>query len=349
MFVDGKEIGAQHKPYVIAELSANHGGDIERAKLSIEQAARAGVSAVKLQTYTPDTMTLPSQKPEFMVQDGLWAGRSLYDLYAEAHTPFDWHQDLFDHAKKCGVTLFSTPFDESAVDLLEDLNTPAYKIASFEVIDIPLITYVASKHKPIFMSTGMASQDEITEAVEAVRRVTEADLLLFHCVSSYPALTSDAHLSNLLWLKETLNVEIGLSDHTTTHVAALTAIGMGAVAIEKHFKLDDQDCGPDSSFSLTIEELADLVDQCTLAWQAKGSSSFGRSASEGASALFRRSLFFVKPLKAGQEITEQDIRRIRPGHGLPPKHFDEIIGMRTTRDIDIGEPVIWDLVEKTYG
>ena len=205
-------------------------------------AKRAGVSAIKIQTYTPDTMTINSNLPDFVVKEGLWSGRTLYELYSEAYTPFEWHEELFEHAKNCGITLFSTPFDETAVDLLESLGTPAYKIASFEIIDLPLIKYVARKNKPIFMSTGMASKNEIEDAVRVVRENSDADLLLFHCISSYPAITVESNLNNLTWLAETFGVEVGLSDHTTNNIAAVTAIGMGAVAIEKHFKLDNEEC-----------------------------------------------------------------------------------------------------------
>jgi N-acetylneuraminate synthase len=240
MRINQFSINKETKPFIIAELSANHGGDIKRAKDSISMAARTGVSAVKIQSYTPDTMTINSELPDFVVKQGLWSGRTLYQLYSEAYTPFEWHEELFEHARRCGITLFSTPFDESAVDLLESLGTPAYKIASFEVVDLPLIKYVATKNKPILMSTGMASKSEIEEAVRVVRENSASDLLLFHCISSYPAVTEESNLNNLTWLAQTFDVEVGLSDHTTNDIAAVTAIGMGAVAIEKHFKLDNE-------------------------------------------------------------------------------------------------------------
>ena len=347
MRVNKTSINKETKPFVIAELSANHGGDIKRAKDSITMAQRAGVSAIKIQTYTPDTMTINSNLPDFVVKEGLWSGRTLYDLYSEAYTPFEWHEELFEHAKGCGITLFSTPFDETAVDLLESLGTPAYKIASFEIIDLPLIKYVARRNKPIFMSTGMASKSEIKDAVRVVRENSDADLLLFHCISSYPAITVESNLNNLTWLAETFGVEVGLSDHTTNNIAAVTAIGMGAVAIEKHFKLDNKECGPDSSFSLSIDELSRLVNDCNDAWTAKGSISFNRSRSETQNIVFRRSIYFINSLKKGQKISEQDIRRIRPGLGLPPKYFDSLIGRELAVDVNPGDAVTLDaLVEE---
>ncbi len=347
MRVNQTIINRSSKPFIIAELSANHGGSIQRAKDSITMAKKAGVSAVKIQTYTPETMTINCNLPDFIVKEGLWSGRTLYELYSEAYTPFEWHEELFDHAKNCGVTIFSTPFDETAVDLLESLGAPAYKIASFEIVDLPLIKYIARKNKPIFMSTGMASMSEIEEAVRVVKENSESDLLLFHCISSYPASTNDSNLNNLTWLRERFGVEVGLSDHTTNNIAAVTAIGMGAVAIEKHFKLDNEECGPDSSFSLNIDEFSKLVNDCNNAWTAKGSLSFSRSSSETQNLIFRRSIYFVKGLKKGQKISDKDIRRIRPGFGLAPKYFDKLIGCELAVDVNPGDAVTFDvLVEK---
>ena len=343
MIVNQISINKETNPYVIAELSANHGGDIKRAKDSITMAAKSGVSAIKIQTYTPDTMTINSNLPDFVVKGGLWSGRTLYELYSEAYTPFEWHEELFKHAKNCGITLFSTPFDESAVDLLESLGAPAYKIASFEIVDLPLIKYVARKNKPIFMSTGMASKNEIEDAVRAVRENSDVDLLLFHCISSYPAITEESNLNNLTWLAETFGVKVGLSDHTTNNIAAVTAIGMGAVAIEKHFKLDNKECGPDSSFSLSIDELSKLVNDCNDAWTAKGVVSFNRARSEAQNLIFRRSIYFIKRVKKGQKISKQDIRRIRPGFGLPPKYFDSLIGRELAVDVNPGDAVTFDV------
>ena len=347
MKVNHTSINKSSKPFIIAELSANHGGSIKRAKDSITMAKKAGVSAIKLQTYTPDTMTINCNLPDFLIKEGLWSGRNLYELYSEAYTPFEWHEELFEHAKNCDITIFSTPFDETAVDLLESLGAPAYKIASFEIVDLPLIKYVARKNKPIFMSTGMASKNEIEDAVRVVRENSNSDLLLFHCISSYPTVTAESNLNNLIWLEETFGVEVGLSDHTTNDIAAVTAVGMGAVAIEKHFKLDDKECGPDSSFSLSVEELSKLVNKCNDAWNAKGTVSFNRSSSENQNLIFRRSIYFVKGLKKGQKISEQDIRRIRPGFGLAPKYFDSLIGRELAKDVKPGDAVTFNvLVEK---
>ena len=347
MIIDKKKISDDQKPYIIAELSANHGGNIDRAKQSIEKVAKTGVSAVKIQTYTPDTMTIKSDLPDFLVKDGLWAGRTLYDLYSEAYTPFEWHEELFKHASDNKITIFSTPFDESAVDLLEELDTPAYKIASFEIVDIPLLRYIAKKNKPILMSTGMAKVDEIENAVNAVRKETEADLLLFHCISSYPTVTEESNLNNLIKLKHKFGVHVGLSDHTTNNIASLTAIGMGAVAIEKHFKVDDKECGPDASFSLNLEQIQSLVNECNQAWMAKGRHDFSRSASEEQNLVFRRSLYFVKKIKKGQIVKESDIRRIRPGYGLEPKYLNKVIGQVLIRDVNRGDPVSFDIL-KSY-
>ena len=342
MNLNGREINASKAPYIIAELSANHGGSIDRAKNSIIAASEAGVSAVKIQSYTPDTMTIKCEKKDFYISEGLWSGSQLYDLYKSAYTPFEWHQELFQFAREKNITLISTPFDESAVDLLDELNVPAFKIASFEIIDIPLIKYIAKKNRPILLSTGMANIKEINEAVEAIRKITDANLLLFHCISSYPTPVNEANLSNITFLKKEFKLEVGLSDHTLSNTAATVAIALGAVAIEKHFKLDDKECGPDSSFSLNIEQLKGLVKECNSAWEATGFTEFKRSKCEDQNLTFRRSLYFVTNLKKGQVITGNDIRRIRPGYGLKPKYYDRVIGMKVKKDIERGEPVNWE-------
>ena len=344
MIVNNTYINKKNKPYIIAELSANHNGNLERAKQSILLASKTGISAIKIQSYTPETMTININKSDFIIKEGLWAGRTLYDLYSEAYTPFEWHDELFSFAKKLGITLFSTPFDESAVDLLEELNTPAYKIASFEILDIPLIKYIAKKNKPIFLSTGMASKKEIINAVETIKNESNAELLLFHCVSSYPAITKESNLNNINWLKKTFKVEVGLSDHTQNNMASIISIGMGAVAIEKHFKIDDNENGPDSSFSLNIKQLKLLVKECNEAWTALGNSDFQRAESESENKIFRRSLYFVSNLEIGQTIKYQDIRRIRPGFGLDPEYLEKIIGKKVKKKIEIGDPVSWDVI-----
>ena len=345
MIINKRKINEQNKPYIIAELSANHGGNLNRAKKSIEMAAKAGVSAVKLQTYTPDTMTINSSLPDFKINDGLWADRTLYDLYSEAYTPFEWHEELFKHAYENNITIFSTPFDESAVDLLESLNTPAYKIASFEIVDIPLIKYIAKKNKPIFMSTGMASEDEIKNAVQTIRETSKAELLLFHCISSYPAPIEQSNLNMIQVLKEKFKVEVGLSDHTLDNFAATLSISMGAVAIEKHFILDKSFTGPDSEFSMDPSQLEDLVKDTKTAWKALGSGRFERAAVEKSSIQFRRSIYFINDLKKGDFIKENDIKRIRPGYGIKPKFFNEIIGKKILKDVQRGDPVKWEVLE----
>ena len=345
MIIDGKKIDDYHKPYLVAELSANHGGSIERAKQSIRAAAKTGISAVKIQSYTPDSMTIKCKKKDFFITEGLWAGSQLYDLYKNAHTPYEWHKELFDCAIKENITLFSTPFDENAVDLLEDLNVPAFKIASFEITDIPLIKYIAKKNKPILLSTGMSSLEEIDEALKSIRKISDQDILLFHCISSYPTPTSESNLSNIKFLKDKFGLQVGLSDHTTDNLAATVAIGIGAVAIEKHFKLDENECGPDSSFSLNIEELIKLVSTCNNAWEAKGQIAFNRSNLEKDNLIFRRSIYFVKDLKKGEIIKKDDIKRIRPGYGLKPKYFNDLIGKVVNKDVERGDPVKWSIIE----
>lgn len=341
IIINQVKIGEDYDPYVIAELSANHGGSIDRAKESIQAAKNAGASAVKIQSYTADTMTIDSDKEDFQISEGLWKGYSLYQLYKQAYTPFEWHEELFKFAKSINITLFSSPFDETAVDLLTKLDTPAFKIASFELTDLPLVQYVAKQKKPVLMSTGMASLEEVAEAVECCKVNGNSQLLLFHCISSYPASTRDSNLLNIKALKNEFNIEVGLSDHTTNNLASALAISLGAVAIEKHFKLNDEDCGPDSSFSLLPSELESLITECNLVKSAMGSSAFGRAKSESENKVFRRSIYFIKDLKAGHIITSNDIKRIRPGFGLEPKFFNQIIGMKLASDVERGDAVNW--------
>ena len=331
-------------PYIIAELSANHNGSLNRAKLSIKIAKECGVDAVKIQTYNADTMTIDCDKNDFIVKGGLWDGYKLYTLYDEAHTPFDWHSELFRYAKDIGITLFSTPFDESAVDLLETLNTPAYKIASFELTDLPLISYVAKKGKPMLMSTGMATENEIAEAVETARIGGCDSLLLFHCVSSYPTPIEQANLKQILNLKKKFGVSIGLSDHTIGNTTAIASIALGACAIEKHFTISRDEKGPDSEFSVEPSELKELVKDTKNAWEALGNKGFSRPKAEIGSKIFRRSIYFVNNIKSGEKIKESDIRRIRPGFGLPPKYFDKLIGKTVIKDVKRGDAVNWDMI-----
>lgn len=348
IFINGREIGGNHPPYIIAELSGNHNGSLDRAKHSLLAAKECGVDAVKIQSYTPDTMTIECDREDFIIKGGLWGGYSLYDLYDEAHTPFEWHSELFGYAAEIGIPLFSTPFDESAADLLEGLGAPAYKIASFELIDLPLISYVAKKRKPMLMSTGMATEQEISEALEVARSSGCNEILLFHCVSSYPAPLEQSNLRQILNLKKKFGVAVGLSDHTMGNIAAITAVALGACAIEKHFTLSREDKGPDSEFSLEPPELGNLVIDAKAAWSAIGREGFIRPTAEFNSQVFRRSLYFVKDIKAGHVIGINDIRRIRPGFGLPPKYFDQIIGMKALRDINRGEAVTWNVIDKGH-
>lgn len=344
--VANREIGQGHKPFIIAEVSANHGGSIQRAKDTILAAKTSGADAVKIQTYTPDTMTLDSQKPDFLITDGLWKGNNLYQLYKEAHTPFEWHKELFEFAKSLNVILFSTPFDETAVDLLLSLDAPAFKIASFEMTDLPLIEYAAAKGKPMFISTGMSNVDEIGEAVECCYKYGNRDVLLFHCISNYPADLRNSHISDMSFIAKHFKVEIGLSDHTTSNLASVIAVAKGASAIEKHFKLDEQDCGPDSSFSILPNQLKSLCVDCENAYEAIKFSDFKRESSELINKQFRRSLYFVNALQKGSVISESDIRRVRPGFGLAPKYFDWVVGQKVNTDVDFGDAVTLDTLQK---
>ena len=326
--INSRKISSDLPPYIIAEVSANHNGSILRAKETILAAKNAEVDAVKIQTYTPQTMTIEVNNPDFFINDGLWKGRSLYDLYSEAYTPFEWHKELFSYANEIGVMLFSSPFDETAVDLLDSLGAPAFKVASFEIVDLPLIKYIARRKKPILMSTGMASCDEIGDAIEAAKSVGNNNILLFHCISSYPAPLSETNLNMIPILQKEFNIQVGLSDHTIGNLASVLATSMGATAIEKHFTLSRSDGGVDSSFSLEPEEMKSLVNETKEAFSALGSTSFARSSVEEGNKIFRRSLYFVSDVKVGDVITEDCVRRIRPGFGLEAKYYDLVIGAK---------------------
>lgn len=340
--IDGREIGPSRPPYVIAELSANHNGSIDTALKIIGEAKRAGADAVKLQTYRPDTITLDVDRPEFRISGGLWDGKSLYELYEEAHTPWGWHKTLFEHARKLGITIFSSPFDPTAVDLLESLGAPAYKIASFEAVDLPLIRYVASKGKPMIISTGMADEAEIQEAVDAARSAGCRQLALLHCVSGYPAPSEEYNLRTIADMQARYGTLVGLSDHTLDNTTAIASVAMGACIIEKHFTLDRKGCGPDDSFSLEPADLMALCRDTKTAWRALGAVDYGCKASERANVQFRRSLYFVKPLAAGETITADAVRSVRPGYGLAPKHLPEVIGRRVKKAVQYGDPVALD-------
>lgn len=337
--IDNRSISVNHPPYIIAELSANHNGSIETAKKIIKAAKEANANAVKLQTYKPETITLDSSNPEFVIKGGLWDGRTLFELYEEAHMPWDWHKDLFNYANKIGITIFSSPFDRTAVDLLEDLNAPAYKIASFEAIDLPLIEYVAQTGKPVIISTGMADADEIEEAIVAAKDAGCKELAILHCVSGYPAPPEDYNLNTIFELRRRFGLVTGLSDHTLDNNTAIASIALGASIIEKHFTLNRSGGGPDDSFSLEPKEMNNLCYGANVAWSALGKINFSRKPSEKANIQFRRSLYFVKDPQSGDIISEDSIRSVRPGFGLPPKFLKEVIGQKITTNISKNTPV----------
>lgn len=341
--IDEREINIKQPPYIIAELSANHNGSIDVAKKTILAAKESGANAIKLQTYTADSMTIDCNKEDFKIRGGLWDEYRLYDLYKEASTPYEWHEELFNYAKNIGITLFSTPFDEEAVDLLESLGTSAYKIASFEIVDLPLIKYIAKKNKPILMSTGMSSLNEIEEAIQVIKNEGCEKILLFHCISGYPTPTSKANIRMVEILREKFNLEVGLSDHTLDNTAAIASVVLGASAIEKHFILDRSIKGPDSDFSIEPNELKELVNTTKSIWEAAKIKEFIRPNFESKNRIFRRSLYFVKDLKAGEKVTVDHIRRIRPGYGLPPKYYELILNKTVKKDISRGERISWEL------
>jgi N-acetylneuraminate synthase len=344
--IDGRIIGANHPPYVIAEMSANHNGNLDAALRIIDEAKLAGADAIKIQTYRPDTITLKCDRPDFQIRGGLWADRSLYDLYEWAHTPWEWHAALFEHARKAGLTIFSSPFDTTAVDLLESLGAPAYKIASFEAVDLPLIRYVARTGKPMIISTGMADAEEIEEAIAAARDGGCSELAILHCVSGYPAPASDYNLQTIPHMIERFGLVTGLSDHTLDNASAVASVALGARIIEKHFTLDREGGGPDDSFSLEPKELKELCSYARTAWDALGKIDYGRKSSESGNVQFRRSLYFVKPMKAGERVSADGVRSVRPGYGLAPKYLDEVIGAVLTADVDFGMPVSWNVLER---
>ncbi|WP_151702624.1 pseudaminic acid synthase [Nitrincola alkalilacustris] len=344
MQINGVNIGPGYRPYIIAELSANHNGSLERALATIDMAKTRGADAVKIQTYTADTMTLDCDRDEFLIKGGLWDGYNLYQLYQEAQTPFEWHEALFEHARRLGITLFSTPFDETAVDLLESLNAPAYKIASFEAVDLPLIRYVAATGKPMIISTGMADVEEIGEAVTAAREGGCRDLVLLHCISGYPTPMEQANLHTLVDMSRRFGVPVGLSDHTLGTVASVAAVALGACVIEKHVTLSRQDPGPDAAFSLEPEELERLCRDSRLAWEALGKAGYDRRDAEQTNLQYRRSVYFVKDMAIGEIIAEEHIRRIRPGLGLPPRDYEALLGRRVSCNITRGTPVRWELL-----
>ena len=340
--ISGTKIGSTYSPYIIAEMSANHNGKIDNAFKIIDAAKAAGADAVKIQTYTADTMTVNSMDEPFMIRGGLWDGWNLYDLYKWAHTPWEWHADLFKYARSKGITIFSTPFDNTAVDLLEDLNTPAYKIASFEMTDIPLIRYVASTKKPMIISTGLANEEEIDEAVVAAREAGCTNLALLHCISSYPAPSKDYNLLTMVDIRKKFGVLTGLSDHTLSNTTAIASVALGATIIEKHFTLDRNGGGPDDSFSLEPSDLASLCQDSHSAWEARGKVGYGLKESEVPNLQFRRSLYYMADLKKGTRLEKRHFRSIRPGYGIPSKHSDFVIGKQLKEDVVENTPISFD-------
>lgn len=342
MKIANRDIGKGHKPYIIAEMSGNHNGDITRAIELIKAAKDAGADAVKLQTYTADTITINHDSEEFMIRGGLWDGSKLYDLYEQAHTPWDWHKTLFDEAEKLGITIFSSPFDHTAVDFLESLNAPAYKIASFELIDLPLIRKVAATGKPMIMSTGNANLAEIEEAVAAAKAAGATDIVLLHCTSGYPTPASQANISTMAVMRDAFGVEVGLSDHTMDIGVSVAAVALGACVIEKHFTLARADGGPDSAFSLEKEELKSLVTNCNMAFESIGKPNFISTEVELQTKVHRRSLYVVKDIKKGEVFTEEHVRSIRPGNGILPKYLDDVLGSHAKEDISFGTPLSFE-------
>lgn len=342
--IAGRPIGPDHPPFVIAELSGNHNGRLERAIELIDVCADAGADAVKLQTYTADTITIDHDGPGFTVSGGLWDGRTLYELYGDAHTPFEWHEPLFAHARSRGLTIFSSPFDETAIDLLQTLQAPAYKIASFEAVDLPLIARAAQTDKPLIISTGMTDPGEIEAAVETARSNGAGGVCLLHCVSTYPAVYETANLRMIQRLATDYGCIAGLSDHTPGTAAAVAAVALGACVIEKHVTLARADGGPDSAFSLEPDELRRLVEDCRNAWAALGRASFHRGAEEKANRQFRRSLYVVRDVPEGAALTTADVRSIRPGFGMPPARLPEVLGRTAVRALKRGEPLADEMI-----
>jgi pseudaminic acid synthase len=341
LLIDGREIGRGRPPYIVCELSANHNGDLGRAITMLEVGASTGADAIKIQTYTPDTLTIKCEGPQFTIKDGPWRGRTLYELYQEAYTPYEWHPTLFARARELGVTIFSTPFDETAVRLLSDLDAPAYKIASFEIVDLPLIARVAREGKPMVMSTGMADLGEIASAVATARENGATELALLHCTSAYPAPIEAANVRTVPHLASAFGVVGGLSDHTPGCASAVAAVALGAAIIEKHFTLARADGGPDAAFSLEPSEFKQLVRDCKDAWTALGQVDYSRQEAERGNVIFRRSLYVVQPIGSGEPFTGDNIRSIRPGFGLPPKYLPTILGKSATRALNRGDALTW--------
>ncbi|CAK0775969.1 Pseudaminic acid synthase [Azospirillaceae bacterium] len=342
--ISGRRIGPECPPYIVAELSGNHGGDIQRALNLIDAAKAAGADAVKIQTYTADTLTLDCNGPGFRLEGGLWAGRTLYDLYQEAHTPWEWHARLFQHARSLGLTIFSSPFDETAVELLESLDAPAYKIASFELVDLGLIARVAQTGRPLILSTGMATLGEINDALTAARAAGAKNIMLLHCTSGYPTPPEDCDLRTIPHLAEAFGVTVGLSDHTMGSAVAVAAVTLGAAMVEKHFTFRRAEGGVDSAFSMEPDEFRSMADACRVAHAALGKVDYSLKPSEAGGRDFRRSLYIVSDMNAGDLFSSSNVRSIRPGFGLPPKYLPHILGRRAVRALRRGEALEWSMV-----
>lgn len=344
--IAGRKVGRGHPPFIVAEMSGNHNHSFERAREIVEAAAAAGAHALKLQTYTADTMTIESEEGPFFIDDpsSLWKGQSLYALYQQAYTPWEWHKPLFDRARELGMIAFSTPFDRTAVDFLESLDVPCYKVASFENTDLPLLRRIARTGKPVIMSTGMATVAELDESVRELRANGCRDLVLLKCTSSYPASPQSSNIATIPHLATLFDVQVGLSDHTMGVGVAVASVALGATVIEKHFTLRRADGGVDSVFSLEPHELRSLVEETEKAWLALGEVAYGPSAEEKSSLRFRRSLFVVKDIREGEQFTEENVRCIRPGIGLEPRHLERVLGQRSARDIKRGTPLSWELL-----
>jgi N-acetylneuraminate synthase len=345
IMIAGRSVGNEYLPYLIAELSANHNGSLKTALQLLEEAKRVGADAVKLQTYRPDTMTLQCNKEQFRINKGPWSGQTLYELYEKAHMPWDWHIPLFERAGELGITIFSSPFDLTAIDFLESLNAPAYKIASFEIVDLPLIRYAANTGKPLIISTGLANAEEIRDAIEAAIEGGCKQLAILHCVSGYPASAEDYNLRTIPDMFDRFGLVTGLSDHTLDNTTAIASVAMGASIIEKHFTIDRSVGGADSEFSLEPSEFQDLCITARAAWRALGKVDYKPKPSEQENAIFRRSIYFIRDLLPGEKITMDAIRVIRPGYGLKPKYLQNILGKSVNRGVERGDPVTWDLIQ----
>lgn len=341
-----RNIGPDHSPFIIAEMSGNHNQSLDRALEIVEAAAKSGAHALKIQTYTADTMTLDISEGEFFIDDpkSLWNGSSLYDLYEKAHTPWEWHKPIFDRCRELDLICFSTPFDDTSVDFLESLDVPCYKIASFENTDIPLIRKVASTGKPMIISTGMATIAELDETVRTAQEAGCKDIILLKCTSTYPATPENTNISTIPHMRELFNCQVGLSDHTMGTGVSVASVALGATVIEKHFTLSRADGGVDSTFSMEPDEMKALVVETERAWQALGKVSYGPTEKEKASMVFRRSLYVVEEMKAGDMFTKENLRAIRPGHGLPPKYYDVLLGKKVNKKTKKGTPIQWDLI-----